>query len=350
MRSNKEKGAQSAKREMSATLAACVIGALCAMVTVTATAEALNSAQVKRISVEQPMLESASELVGKLATKWERVLREGYGLSESGMQQFKSGYGGYPAAVLQQALEAKSFEAMNAILMDHNQTLVNGLADRIKNSEGTEDVDSHKIKASMRKALGDEGRDLVYIPITPCRTFDTRTAAYSGFGGQVTPGNPKQAFVFWAGAAPTDWTAGYGGIVANCPDTAQNGILLSNVAPYSTAVNISTVAPTADGWITAYRGDLADPSNTVVTNLVKAGTLQTALAIVTVCRGVSGASCPSDIKIASQGTSVHVAGDVVGYFIRPQTQALDCRTISGAPQTIAPNVETQLSCPNLNLT
>ena len=65
----------------------------------------------------------------------------------------------------------------------------------------------------------------------------------------------------------------------------------------------------------------------MVSQLIQAGVNDTALLIVNVCRGVTGASCAFDIKIASQGTNTHVATDVVGYFIRPQATALECNEV-----------------------
>jgi hypothetical protein len=312
----------------------------------TAMADDKTTGMSKRAPISETVLETSSVLIEQLSAKWDTVLRQGYGLSDAAMQQFKSGYASYPASVLMQALDAKSFDVMNNILLDHNQTLVSGLADRYRQADDSKDVSAHQTKASMRKALGDEAKDLVYIPITPCRTFDTRATTFIGFGGQVTQNNPKNAFVTFSG--PTSSWIAYGGTVDSCPDTTQTGGPLGGTFPYAAAVNISTIFPSADGWITAYRGDLPDPSNTVVTNLVKAGTLQTALAIVNVCRGVTGASCPSDIKIASQATAVHVAGDVVGYFIKPQATALQCTAVNGVTASVPANTYTSVNvaaCP-----
>jgi hypothetical protein len=84
-----------------------------------------------------------------------------------------------------------------------------------------------------------------------------------------------------------------------------------------------------------YRNDLADPSATVVSQLVQTGVNDTALVIANVCRGATGASCSADIKIASRGTNVDVAGDIVGYFIKPQATALQCVDVyNAAPVTV----------------
>ncbi len=292
-----------------------------------------DSAKAKLIEVEQ-ITQSSAEMSAELGKKWGKVLAEGYGLSEQGLKQFVSGYANYPQDVLKSALSAKNFDAMNRTLMDHNQTLVNALAEKISNEEGSTDVESHKIKSEVRKALGDEARDLVYIPIQPCRTFDTRSTTFSGFGGVVVPGTPKSAYVAFNGST-SQWIQ-YGGTVDSCPDTTQNG-LLAGTFPYSVALNLTVISPAGTGWATVYRGDLADPSATVVSKFAQNGVTDTGLVIANVCRGVSSASCPSDIKIATRGTTAHVAGDVVGYFIKPQATALQCTTVASASVPLPPS-------------
>ena len=308
----------------------------------TLSAHAAEKGKTKAIEAETMTTQSSAELSAELGKKWGRVLTEGYGVSEAGLRMFVTGYANYPQEVLKSALNAKNFDAMNRSLMDHNQTLVNALAEKIRNQEeGPTNVEVHKVKNEMSKLLGDEARDLVYIPITPCRTFDTRTSVVGGFNGAVAPGTPKGAYVFWGGA-PSFWVVN-GGTVDSCPDTTLSGPLLANGSPYSVAMNVTVITPAGSGWITAYRGDLADPSATVVGKFVQNGVTDTALLIANVCRGVTGASCANDIKIASRGTTAHVAGDVVGYFIKPQATALDCNAVDGTSVTVAANAYANLS-------
>ena len=292
----------------------------------TLSAHAAEKSKTKAIEAEVISTQSSAELSAELGKKWGRVLTEGYGVSEQGLRMFVAGHANYPQEVLKSALAAKNFEAMNRALMDHNQTLVNALAEKIRNEEeGPLNVEVHKVKNEMNKALGDEARDLVYIPITPCRTFDTRSATFAGFSGAVAPGTPKSAYAFWGVASASLWVQ-YGGTVDSCPDTTLSGPL-ANGSPYSVAVNVTVITPAGSGWITTYRGDLADPSATVVSKFVQNGVTDTALLIANVCRGVTGATCTNDIKIASRGTTAHVAGDVVGYFIKPQATALSCTDV-----------------------
>ena len=58
---------------------------------------------------------------------------------------FVTGYANYPQELLKSALAAKNFAAMNRTLMDHNQTVVNTLAEKIRNEEGPMDIEIHKI-------------------------------------------------------------------------------------------------------------------------------------------------------------------------------------------------------------
>jgi hypothetical protein len=291
-----------------------------------------DGAKAKPVEAEL-VIQSSAELSAELGKKWGRVLSEGYGVSAQGLKMFVDGYASYPQDVLKSALNAKNFETMNRTLMDHNQTLVNALAEKINNEEGTTDVEGHKVKSEVRKALGDEARDLVFIPIAPCRTFDTRTSVFSGYNGVVVPGTPKSAYVAY-NVAPSAWIQ-YGGTVDSCPDTTLPG-LLAGTYPYSVALNLTVISPVGTGWATVYRGDLSDPSLTVVSKFVQAGITDTGLVIANVCRGATGASCSNDIKIATRGTTAHVAGDVVGYFIKPQATALQCTTINSATVPLPP--------------
>ncbi len=282
-----------------------------------------DSNKAKPIEIEQ-ITQTSAEMSAELGKKWGKVLAEGYGMNEQGIKQFVSGYANYPQDVLKSALNAKNFEAMNRTLMDHNQALSNALAEKISNEEGSKDVEIHKIKSDLRKSLGDEARDLVFIPIAPCRTFDTRFSTIGAtYAGTVSPGSPKDAYVYWGGSSGAWLTDGYGG-TADCPQTTTNTGPLAGTAPYASVMNLTVISPVGTGWVTTYRNDLPDPSATVVGKFVQNGVTDTALLVTNVCRGATGASCNADIKIASRGTTAHVAGDVVGYFIKPQATALSC--------------------------
>ena len=305
----------------------------------TLSAHAAEKGKANAIEAEAISTQSSAELSAELGKKWGKVLTEGYGVSGEGLRMFVTGYANYPQEVLKSALAAKNFDAMNRSLMDHNQTLVNALAEKVRNEEeGATNVEVHKSKHEMSKLLGDEFRDLVYIPITPCRTFDTRSTTFAGFSGVVVPGTPKSAYVAYGGT--TSFWVQFGGTVDSCPDTTISGPLLAGTSPYSVAMNVTVISPAGTGWITAYRGDLADPSATVVSKFVQNGVTDTALLIANVCRGVTGASCADDIKIATRGTTAHVAGDVVGYFIKPQATALQCTAVPGTAVNVPANTYT----------
>jgi hypothetical protein len=302
-------------------------------------AQSFDKSKVKPIEVEA-LTQTSAELSAELGKKWGRVLTEAYGVTEQGLKMFVDGYANYPQSVLKQALETKNFEAMNRVLQDHNQQLVNALSEKIRNEEGTTDIEMHKMKVELRKALGDVDRDLVYIPVAPCRTFDTRTSSGGPtFSGPVAPAVPKEAYVYSNGIG-TNWTV-YGGTVASCPQVGSAGPL-GGATPYSVAMNVTVITPVGAGWITAYRSDLADPSATVVSKFVQNGVTDTALLFADVNQNLGVAP----IKIASRGTTAHVAGDIVGYFIRPQATTLECEnwfqtvnliTASGYNSVITPS-------------
>lgn len=162
------------------------------------------------------------------------------------------------------------------------------------------------------KALGDADRDLVFVPITPCRIFDSRVA-----GGQVAAGTVRGIDV----TAVSSY-AFQGGVNNDCGGMGNAGSFAA------VAVNLIVVTPTANGYITAFPINTTMPVTSTV-NYSAAGLVDNA----TVVRLDQGAAA-NEMNIYSSATT-HVVIDAYGYYTAatPTTPAptLACsRTAAGA--------------------
>jgi hypothetical protein len=163
------------------------------------------------------------------------------------------------------------------------------------------------------KALGDDATDLVYIPVTPCRIVDTRTATGS-FAGRIVAGTPR-AF------------AHNQNIVAQGGDASGSCGIPTD--PAAIAVTVTSVSPLAAGNLIGYQTGLATAPTTSINNYAVVSGL--ALANTTILP--TGQVLGNDFNLAVNGGSVHAVVDVVGYFwspVRPNCQTV---TASAAPAT-----------------
>jgi hypothetical protein len=158
--------------------------------------------------------------------------------------------------------------------------------------------------------IGSLSSDLVFTPITPCRIVDTRNA-----GGAVMAGSTR-IFKAWAASYTTQ-----GGSATNC-----NLLQTNDVA--ALALNLVVVAPSTDGYITAYPvGEVRPNASTVnyKTNDVLANSATVKVNQTT-----------SDWNLYSLATT-HFIADVVGYYSKPVVTALECVTASNTSTTIPAN-------------
>lgn len=222
------------------------------------------------------------ELVHQLVLKWSPHVKESYGMDPRVWgKEMAPLLGEVSLDTLQRAADARSFDAMNRTLL--GPSLADG-------AEGGVTIES----------LGEVATDLVYVPVTPCRLFDTRVA-----GGAIAGGN-KRDFDVTAAASYSF----QGGEANDCAVGAAGSFAAA-------AINISVVGPSAQGFVTAYPYLATRP--VAATMAYKAGALDSSLAIVRLDQGASA----SEMSVYSSATT-HVVGDVVGYFINPGATALDC--------------------------
>jgi hypothetical protein len=189
---------------------------------------------------------------------------------------------------LQRAAEARTFAAMNDALL------------ALSSPAGM----SAPRSASGAKALGDPDRDLVYVPVTPCRILDTRVV-----GGPI-PANSFRDFDL------TDVIrfAPQGGDTSNC-NVGDKGSFAA------AALNITVVTPNTAGYITAFPYLASQP--TAATLNYVAGDIRNGLAIVRLDQ--SAATHEFSVYSFAQ---THLVADVVGFFREPEATALECVTVS----------------------
>jgi hypothetical protein len=193
-----------------------------------------------------------------------------------------------PLPALRKAAEARSFAAMNDALL-----AASAPAAALAPTGGA-------------KALGDPDRDLVYVPVTPCRILDTRIV-----GGPI-PANSFRDFDL------TDVVrfAPQGGDTSNC-NVGDKGSFAA------AALNITVVTPNMAGYITAFPYLASQPTAATI-NYV-AGDIRNGLAIVR----LDQTSAAYEFSVYSFAQT-HLVADIVGYFREPEATALECVTVSSA--------------------
>lgn len=158
-------------------------------------------------------------------------------------------------------------------------------------------------------SLGDLASDLVFVPLPPCRIFDTRSGSPLNSGGTRS----FDTFPFSGG----NFSYQGGTASGNCgmdPDAA------------AVMLNIAAPIPTVGGFLTVYPYGTTRP---LASNLdYFAGELKNNEIVAKSANG------SWDITVYAHG-STHVVGDVVGYFIRPEATALDCTREAGTPTVVA---------------
>lgn len=150
-------------------------------------------------------------------------------------------------------------------------------------------------------AVGDTSADLVYTPVTPCRVFDTR---YS-MAGILAADTQRNFYVAGTGM---DTFGDQGGYSGGC------GI------PYGSAtaviINFAAVAPTGPGNLRAWAA--ANPERdaplAAVMNFSPAMNVLANGVAVPICDLMAGSCTTGDLRLQADVSSVHVVGDVVGYF------------------------------------
>lgn len=222
------------------------------------------------------------EAVYSIVKKWAPHVQEAYRISMgSWAREMGPVFSTVPVSKLQEAANAKTFDAMNA-------TLLGGSGGSASPSV-------------TPKSLGDVATDLVFVPVAPCRLFDTRLA-----GGAIAANTTRSFDV----TAVSDYTF-QGGSASNCNGVGAAGSFGAAV------INFTTVAPAAAGYITAFPFATTQPLAATVN--YAGGDIRGNVATVALDQGASA----NELSVYSFAQT-HLVGDIIGYFINPQATALQC--------------------------
>jgi hypothetical protein len=172
--------------------------------------------------------------------------------------------------------------------------------------------------------LGSLDQDLVFIPITPCRIFDTRPS--QGGTGAIPAAGTKNFIV-----SGTASYAAQGGASSNCG--VVDGI---NVA--AAAINMTVVSGGAAGFITAFPLGATKPLAATVN--YGANDVRGNMAIVK----VSQTGGLEDLSIYSS-SQTDVIGDIVGYYSNPRGTAFACSFPPENTLVVAPGVVGRVAIP-----
>jgi hypothetical protein len=161
-------------------------------------------------------------------------------------------------------------------------------------------------------AIGDSANDYVFVPVPPCRVFDTRV------GGGIVAANTTRHFVI-AGTPGLVNLSSQGGSASGC------GIPLGNTDPLAAAValNLVAVTPAGAGNLRAWEFDQPIPSASVL-NYANVPALNIANGVIVPIAGVG--STLYDLSIRADVAATHVVGDVTGYFAPVQTELVETST------------------------
>ena len=287
---------------------------------------------------------SNAELVGQAVSKWEATLTRAYGWEQEGVEQLRVRVGALPAETLKNLAGAASWQRFTELMLDAERTTAASSMAQKGFALDERDPDVAKMMQDSRKLLGDQNRDLVFIPTKPCRIFDTRFEALgSPYVGRYTGANTKN---FWAfNFSGTGDFSGYGGN-SSCPENVQtNASTFAGTAPYAVMIKLTIVGPAAAGsYVSAVRSGDTNPAPNLVSAYCEQGGGAPCFAtvVVPVCRGTAGCAGTRDISIDSN-MAMDLAGEVQGYFIRPQATALQCSETSGPAVSIGPNTYAQVA-------
>jgi hypothetical protein len=279
--------------------------------------------------------EQGRALLRQIEAKWGLAMRELYNWNDQSFVQFYEGYKNYPMSVLQRALAADSYEAMQQSFREYEAVTSRAALAKAFDlrKTKTEDLSPEvmQLRKSLMKALGDNDKDLIYIPTSPCGIWDTRGPPPAPvppppYGGPITPGSGgTHRFYSHLDGAGDNFTFQGGNPSGIC---TQNNLNFLGARPYAVAFILYTSNANANGWLTFYRDGDPDPSGATITLYYAPGPTRSTLVTSKSNRGYGSGTY--DIAVTGQFGTVDATASVVGYFLRPQATALQCVTAYGS--------------------
>ncbi len=179
------------------------------------------------------------------------------------------------------------------------------------------------LSPSAHAQLGTIDRDLVFVPITPCRILDTRLA-----GGQLIAGSTRSVDVTAVG----DY-AFQGGEPVNCSGMGAAGSFAA------LAVNFTIINPNVSGTLKAWPFVGTEPP-TATSMAFAAGEVRSNFQIVKLDQGASA----NEMSVKSSANA-HLTADVVGYFKAAPLPTLQCVNTATASVSIAAGATDNISAP-----
>lgn len=232
------------------------------------------------------------ELVYQIVKKWGPYVQETYRTDmRTWSKEMSQSFAKAPMSSLQAAADAGNFDAMNSALS--GEVLAS--------------------KADIQpNALGDAATDLVFVPVTPCRLFDTRLA-----GGPI-PAFTVRSFDV---TAVTDYTF-QGGHASNCNGVGAAGSFGAAV------INFTVVFPAGPGHLITWPFSRPQP-DTATLNFA-GGDVRGNLSTVALDQGASA----NELSVYTTAQT-HLVGDIVGYFINPAATPLSCLDTADTVTSVA---------------
>lgn len=252
------------------------------------------------------------ELVRRIVLKWGGHVQEAY---RADVRRWADGmvpiFGKASLASLRRAAEARTFDQMN------NELLAQG-----DKPGGLQVGVARTLPAAAAKLLGDADKDLIFVPVTPCRILDTRVA-----GGPIAANTTRNFDV----TAVSSYSF-QGGDATNCNGVGAAGSFAA------AAINFTVVTPSGAGYITAFPYLGTQPLAATVN--YAAGDIRGNYAVVKLDQGASA----DELSVYSFAQT-HLVADIVGYYHNPGAPTLECVDTANATMTIAGSSTGNVSAP-----
>ena len=285
--------------------------------------ERVSSGADKRLIVNDTS--TSVDLVGQVIGNWEATLIRTYGWQQEGVDQLRQRVSVLSAETLKAMAGATNWQRVTDLMLDAERAKAAPMLSQRAAGLDERDPEYAKMMLDSRKLLGDQARDLVFIPTKPCRIFDTRFETIgSPSAGAFTAGLTKR---FWAfnSSGSGDFSS-YGGNTGCNENVQTNASTLAGTAPYAVMIKFNILGPSATGaFVSAVRSGDTNPQPFLVSAYCDTTGVApcSATVVVPVCRGTTGCTGIRDLEIFASH-ALHLNGEVQGYFIAPQATPLQC--------------------------
>lgn len=183
---------------------------------------------------------------------------------------------------------------------------------------------AHEVGDGLSKDLGDTDRDLLLVPVSPCRIADTQRR-----GGILTAGTVRHFDVALTGSYTHQ-----GGSSDDCNGVGSAG------AFGAALITVTAVTPSANGHLAVYPLGNTPPVADAVPFSAGVSTS------MTLHVKLDQSSALEELSIAASA-STHVTLDIVGYFrpTRPSPMDLSCQTTVDATVAVSAGGTANLNAP-----